>query len=101
MAQLIAKPYVVEFLELLSGAADESVVLDEIHFEDLKEIYHQKSLRELDIRKNAGVSILGLKIKDKDFNFNPDGSTIIQKGDVLIILGNQQKINAFRRLYSN
>ncbi len=101
MAQLIAKPYVIEFLELLSGAADESVVLDEIYFDELKEMYHQKSIAELDIRKNAGVTVVGLKVENEGFKFNPDGSTVIQHGDVLIILGNQQKINDFRNTYSS
>jgi len=96
MAQLIAKPYVIEFLELLSGVGDDSIALDEISFEDLKHQYHQKSLRELDIRKKTGVTVIGLKMKDHGFHLNPDANTMINSGDILIILGTAYSIRQFR-----
>lgn len=100
MAQLIAKPYVIEFLELLNGVGGEQVVLDEFSFEELKASYHQKSLSDLDIRKNTGVTVIGLKEKDKGFLFNPHPRTEINEGDVLIILGAQENIDMFKKQYA-
>ena len=101
MAQLIAKPYVIEFLELLNGVGGEHVVLDEFSFDQLKEKYHEESLADLDIRKNTGVTVIGLKEKNRQFKFNPHPKTVINHGDVLIILGAQENIDLFKKRYSS
>ena len=101
MAQIIAKPYVIEFLELLSGVGTDDIVLDEITFDQMKDHYHNETLAELDIRRHTGVSVIGLKKKDQGFQFNPNANTRINVGDVLIIMGSKKNITRFMNQYSN
>lgn len=100
MAQLITKPHVIQFLELLSGVGRKKMLLDEISFYQLKSKYQKKTLAELDIRKNTGVTVLGLKEKGGGFLMNPNATTIVKEDMILIILGSSNDINAFKNQYS-
>jgi len=100
MARLITKPCSIEFLELLNGIGDSSMVLDEFAFNKLNDEYQNKTIKQLDIRKKTGVSVLGLKQSNKEFIFNPNADTVITNEDVLIILGTQSDINSFKTTYS-
>ncbi len=50
MANLITKPYVIEFLELMNGIDETKMLLEEVDHGALKEEFLSKSLRELDVR---------------------------------------------------
>ena len=100
MARLITKPCSIEFLELLNGIGDSRMVLDEFAINQLNGEYQNKTIKQLDIRKKTGVSVLGLKQENKEFIFNPNADTVISNDDVLIILGTQNDINSFKTVYS-
>jgi voltage-gated potassium channel len=99
MAQLITKPYVIEFLDLLNGITTEKIHLEEIVFDDLKPEYQNKTISELHIRGKSGVSIIGMKRGEKGFSFNPGPDTVINEESVIIILGNDQQLENFSDLY--
>ncbi len=100
MARLITKPCSIEFLELLNGIGDSRMVLDEFAINQLNNEYQNKTIKQLDIRKKTGVSVLGLKQSNKEFVFNPNADTVINNDDILIILGTQSDINSFKTTYS-
>ncbi len=100
MAQLITKPHVAEFLDLLNGLNQNNMVLDEISFYQFKPAYQGKTLAELDIRKSTGVTVLGLKEKGDGFLMNPKASTMVKEDVVLIILGSSSDIATFKSHYS-
>ena len=100
MAQLITKPYVIEFLDLLSGASNTKLSLEEYKQQDLKSEYQNKSIRNLDIRKVTNATIVGLKRKDKGFMFNPAPDTKLTEGDVLILLGEHVDLIRFKDAYT-
>ena len=99
MAQLITKPDVIEFLNLLNGVGNIKLKLEEFSFEDLNKDCHHKSIRDLDIRNNTGVTIIGFKHKNKDFVFNPSADTVLDENAVLIVLGHEETIQEFRNHY--
>ncbi len=99
MANLITKPYVIEFLELLNGVGDSKLVLEEVSHDKLKSEYQNKSLRELDVRNKTGATIIAFKDEVEGFIFNPHSEKAVQEGDVLIVLGNTKNIDQFREAF--
>ncbi|UII28159.1 hypothetical protein LVD15_06970 [Fulvivirga maritima] len=99
MANLITKPYVIEFLELLNGVGDAKLELEEVSYAKLKNEFHNKTIKELDIRNKSGVTILAFKDDLEGFIFNPQSDKKIEKGDVLIILGTKRNLNNFKINY--
>lgn len=94
MARHITKPVVIEYLDILSGGGD--VVLEEIHVNDLKTPYQGKSIEEMDIRRQTGVSIIGFKDENDKFQFHPNSKVVLNKESVLIIAGNPDQVRAFK-----
>lgn len=97
MASLVTKPAVIEFVELLNGVgSDTTVMLEEIGFDVFKPEYKGHSIKELDIRRKSGVTIIGLKDRHNKFIFNPSLDTPIAEGYILIALGKEEELEKFR-----
>lgn len=60
-------------------------------------IWSNKSLHELDIRKNFGVNVLGIIKENGDFLGNPDNDTIVDASDKLVILGTAEDFALFEK----
>jgi voltage-gated potassium channel len=101
MSQLITKPYVIEFLDILNGVSSEELHLEEIVFDDIQRKYQNQTIGDLDIRAKSGVSIIGVRRDERGFSFNPGPDTIINQGSILIVLGNKTQIEKFSDLYLN
>lgn len=99
MAQLITKPYVIEFLDLLNGVTPEDLHLEEIKYEDLKPEFQNKTIGELHVRGKSGVTITGLRRKEKGFTFNPGPDSVITEEAIMIILGNLHQLKAFSDIF--
>jgi len=99
MAHIVTKPFIVEFVEMLSGFGSSEYMLDEINYLHIKHEYRDKSLSELDIRKNTGATVFGFKDAKKGIIFNPDPRTKFSKDDILILLGNDESIKKFKKIY--
>lgn len=57
-----------------------------------------KSIRELQIRKNTGTSVVSIIRKDKTIT-NPSPDEVIKEGDTLVIIGNKDQIEKFFQTY--
>lgn len=56
-----------------------------------------KSIKELDIRNTAGVSIVGV-INDNNLITNPESEYIFRKGDCIALMGSHEQIEAFQKI---
>jgi voltage-gated potassium channel len=100
MAHIVTKPYIVEFVEMLSGFGESDYVLDEISYMHLKLEYRDKSFAELDIRKHTGATVFGFKEPNKKIIFNPDPHTKFSHDDIIILLGKEDSIKKFKRVFT-
>jgi len=99
MAQLITKPEVIEFLNMLTGVSSEHLRLEDIRYNELTSGYRNKSIKELDVRRLTGATVIGFKSQASGFTFNPSGELTMSEGDTMIIIGTVQNIQEFKETY--
>lgn len=100
MAHIVTKPFIVEFVEMLSGFGESEYSLDEISYLQMKLEYRDKSLAELDIRKITGATVFGYKSATKGIIINPDPHTKFSHDDIIILLGKAKSIVEFKKIYT-
>jgi len=101
MAQLITKPYVIEFLELLNGVGNlgANFILEEFSYEMLSSDFRDKSIKEMDIRNETGTQVIAIRDSRKGFSFSPSPHAVISKDSVLIVLGTPDSVENFKKHY--
>ena len=57
-----------------------------------EEVWINKSLAELDLRKKFGVNVIAIKKMNKVMNTVPHGLDVIEKDDALIVVGSKESI---------
>ncbi len=98
MANLVTRPEVVEFLDMISGTG--KLKLEEFSYSDFREDFRDKSILDLGIRNITGAYIMGFKDADNGFLINPTPQTEITEGDVMIVLGTAEQIIGFAQYYT-
>lgn len=100
MARLIAQPDIVEFLDKILLQATSEVNLEEISCECIQSESKGKTIKELNVRGELGVNIIGIKNEQGEYLYNPPGNTVLTPGKQLFVLGNPHQISSFRKLLS-
>ncbi|ALW87386.1 hypothetical protein AUC43_14880 [Hymenobacter sedentarius] len=95
MANLVVRPEVIRFLDLISGLSADKLRLEEMNFSQMREDLHGRSIRELDVRSITGATIIGLRQADGTLLVSPPVGYIPGPGDVLLLLGNEEQIETF------
>ena len=98
MASLVMKPDVMEFVDIITGQGGDNIRLEEITFENLPEIYRNKSIRELAIGSKSGANIIGFKTNESEYVINPSADTKIIPDAKLFVLGTTEQINKMKEL---
>ena len=98
MAKLITEPDIVEFLELIMLREGQDVNLEEISCDGLAACFVNSTIADLDIRKKTGANIIGLKLEDGTYLFNPNGDIELKKEDKLFVLGTVEQISKLKSL---
>ena len=95
LAQSLLRPHVLSFLDVASAFQGRRLDLDieEIRVSPNSPVA-SKTLEESRLRQQFGVIVLAVKKPDGDMSFNPAGSTMIEVDDVLIAMGERQKLHA-------
>lgn len=96
MATLVTKPDAVEFFTILTEKGDELVSFEEVIFDSLPEGKTKQTIKELNIRKNTGANVVGLKTPDGQYIVNPSADTVIEINMGIIVLGTEEQIASFK-----
>ena len=99
MAQHITKPFVIEYLDQLSGHQEDGLTLEEVRYEDLKSEFQGQTIESMDIRNRTDVTVVGLNDKNGKFVFNPSSKVLMEPEVVLIIVGTFSKVQDFKSVY--
>lgn len=101
MARLVARSNIIEFLEHLSIKGSDPSIIEEVSCECLDESLQNKSLYELELRKETGVNIIGLKKPSGEYIINPSPDVKINNRSILYVLGTYEQLNKMKNLLSH
>jgi voltage-gated potassium channel len=95
MANLVVRPEVIRFLDLISGLSADKLRLEEMSFQQLRKDLHGRSIRALDVRSITGATIIGLRQASGALLVSPPVDYVLAAGDVLLVLGSEEQIESF------
>lgn len=95
MAQLVVRPTVVDFLDLTVGG-ELGLRLEELRVSE-KSSFAGQNLMESKIRGDYDVIVVAIKREHGEMYFNPSPKTIMNAGDVLIVLGEHEHISELEK----
>lgn len=98
MATLIHQPNVVEFFSIISNMGAVSIHFKEFFYNELKGEYRNKTIRDLNLRLETGINIIGARKPTGEYVVNPKPDLFIKKGMSLVILGDLNQIQSFKDL---
>jgi voltage-gated potassium channel len=91
IAHTILRPAVVDFIEFATKSGNLELQLEEIEIPEGAALIGQ-SLDQCGFGKELGIIIVGIKRKSGEMKFNPTFRTSIGAGDILIALGEINKL---------
>ncbi|MEO9570293.1 MAG: potassium channel protein [Polaribacter sp.] len=99
MASLVTTPDVIEFVDRLTIEGETTANLEEIAVDDLPKKYLDKTILDLDLRRQTGCTVIGFRNPDKDYIINPESDCKLIEGSHLIVLGRPKQIFKLRELF--
>ncbi len=99
MASLLVTPDIVEFVDMLSVDSENATHIEEIVVEDLPKEFLSKSIRDLDVRRKTGCTVIGFKTPDCEYVINPEADTRLVADSKLIVLGSLEQIQNLNKLF--
>ena len=100
MASLVVTPDLVEFLDNLSvSGEDDSINVEQVSFSKVCPEGRELAIKEIDLRKKTGCSIIGYKSPEGEYIVNPEPSLILKRNSKLILIGRPLQIESLKQLY--
>jgi voltage-gated potassium channel len=99
MANLVLKPQVTAFLDVVTTATGPDLQLAEIEVRQTCAAAG-RTIRELRIRHETGAIVIALRKPDGSFDTTPEPDTPLAVGDVLIGVGSPDEIRALEDLFA-
>lgn len=100
MASLVVAPDLVEFVHNLSIVGKSNINIEEIPVEKLYNASSEKTIRDLDLRKKTGCTVIGLKKADGEYVVNPEADSKLIPQTKIIVLGRPEQIQKLNSVYN-
>ncbi len=99
MANLIAKPQVAAFLDVVTSVGGAEFNLEEIEVPASCQAAGS-SIRKLRVRDQTGAIIVALRKRDGSFDTTPSPDALLEAGDVLIGVGTNEELRKLEELFA-
>ena len=97
LAQSLLRPHVVQFLDFTTKDIAMDISIEQVRVSAGSEVV-QKTIREMQLRRNMGVIVMAIRRHDGSMLFNPPADTAVEAGDFLIVMGKQDDLSALELL---
>lgn len=98
MASLVVVPGLMEFVDNLSIVGKSNINIEEIAIEKLTN--DVKTIKDLDLRKKTGCSIIGYKDQAGEYLVNPEAEMKLEPNSKIIVLGRPEQIEVLNSVYN-
>lgn len=98
MASLVVVPDLIEFLERLGIRGESTANIEEVASEIFMNNGEKRTIKDLDIRKNTGCTVIGFKGANGDYVINPEPDTVLVSNSKLIVLGRADQIKNLKQM---
>ena len=99
MANLMLKPQVTAFLDVVTTAAGPDLLFEEI--EVIRDSGRAgKTIRDLRIRQTTGALVVAIRKADGTFDTTPQPDARLDEGDVVIAAGTLDELRALEELFA-
>ncbi|MGW8287326.1 MAG: potassium channel family protein [Desulfobulbales bacterium] len=96
MAQSLVRPTVIDFIDLTVHDGELGLRLEELRVSD-KATFANKTLKESGIRSEYDLIVVAIKRQKGEMLFNPNPTTEILPGDILVVLGEHDNIQGLEK----
>ena len=100
MASLVVVPGLMEFIDNLSIVGKSNINIEEIAIEKLFDTKSNKTIKDLDLRRKTGCSIIGYKDENGEYIVNPEAELMLVPNSKIIVLGRPEQIAALNSEYN-
>ena len=99
MASLVVMPNLITFLDQLSIEGEHTTNLEEVSIEDFTNQMDCHSLRDLDLRRKTGCTIIGYIDPNGNYIINPEADLVLQPNSKVIVLGRPEQIRKLNQMF--
>ncbi len=99
MASLVVTPDLITFMDKLATQG-EHMNLEELDLSYIESIDDLKTLRELDLRRKFGCSVIGYVTPNGEYMINPDADLKLEYKGKIIVLGRAEQIESLNKKFN-
>lgn len=101
MLMELVQPNAITLLDMMLHSPNQTIVSEEIGLPH-ESTWIGKTIADLGLANLAGVTLVAMQSADaQDYHFNPSPSRVLQRGDVLIVMGEQAAVKAAGQLFKH
>ena len=99
MASLVVMPNLITFMDQLGTEGKHTTNLEEVAIEDFRGQVECNSLRDLDLRKKTGCTIIGYIAPNGNYIINPEADLQLLPKSKVIVLGRPEQIRKLNEMF--
>ena len=99
MASLVVIPDLITFMDKLGTEGENTTNLEEVAIEDFADQMECNSLRDLDLRRKTGCTIIGYIEPDGNYIINPEADLPLEPNSKVIVLGRPEQIKKLNEMF--
>ncbi len=99
MASLVVMPDLITFMDQLSMEGGDTTNLEEVEIADFNEAPSFHSIRDLDLRRKTGCTIIGYIDPAGKYTINPEADMELEPKGKVIVLGRPEQIRKLNEMF--
>ncbi|GGK25402.1 potassium transporter TrkA [Yeosuana aromativorans] len=100
MASLVVVPGLMEFLDNLSIVGKSNINIEEVAVEKLYNTKKERTIKDLDLRRKTGCTVIGYKDENGEYIVNPEADLMLARNSKIIVLGKPEQIEYLNSEYN-